>query len=614
MNKNIIFLLLWFLCLPCMAAAETSKELEEAIEKYKQECSALFDSKDTVAYGEKIRELMDLCLKANNEELYYKSWANLATFTSRHNALKGLKVAEEMRNYAKEHDSKFGIVTAIYAQANMSLKANMEERAVELCKEAIDYKNRYLPDVNCTHIYWMLAKIHLVKKRREEALDALNKCQQEPDLTPYQQMNICAYKCEVAFCEEPVDTPLFMTNYTELQRLKKETGKTSEFFAAQDIYYADVTGQYAKMLELARQQSNPLTRSEYIFRAYKKMGRWKEAFETLVLYYSVRDSIRTVEVQKQTEMSSLELKTARAENEAQMLRLEKQQLTFSALVFGLLALAVFLGLYLWSRHRAAMRLAEIKAEQERIQSELRIARKIQMSMVPGTFPQREGLDMSAYMNPAKEVGGDLYGYLLQGDKLYFAVGDVSGKGVPASLFMAQATRLFQTLAKQGMMPAEICTRMNDALSGNDNENGMFVTLWLGLVDLQTGHLNFCNAGHNPPVIGGGDHQGDFLDMIPNAPIGLWPGLEYEGEEIESIKNRPLFIYTDGLNEAENPQQEQFGDDRLLDALRRTRFENAQQVIESLKQEVEAYRKGAEPNDDLTMMCLVIEPPIDSDRG
>ena len=102
---------------------------------------------------------------------------------------------------------------------------------------------------------------------------------------------------------------------------------------------------------------------------------------------------------------------------------------------------------------------------------------------------------------------------------------------------------------------------------------------------------------------GTDNHGDFLEMIANAPIGLWPELEYEGEEIDSIKNRLLFIYTDGLNEAENPQREQFGDDRLLDALRRTRFENAQQVIESLKQEVEAFRNGAEPNDDLTMMCL-----------
>lgn len=252
------------------------------------------------------------------------------------------------------------------------------------------------------------------------------------------------------------------------------------------------------------------------------------------------------------------------------------------------------------------RITKMQAVQERIESELRIARDIQMSMVPSLFPEREELDMYASMTPAKEVGGDLYGYLLQGDKLYFAVGDVSGKGVPASLFMAQATRLFLTLAKQGMMPAEICTRMNDALSGEDNENGMFVTFWLGLVDLTTGHLDFCNAGHNPPVIGGGEHHGEFLDMIPNAPIGLWPGLEYEGEEIDTIKGRPLFIYTDGLNEAENPQKEQYGDDRLLEFLRNTHFDTAQQVIEALKAEVETHRNGAEPNDDLTMMCLKVE--------
>ena len=270
-----------------------------------------------------------------------------------------------------------------------------------------------------------------------------------------------------------------------------------------------------------------------------------------------------------------------------------------ALLVAIVLLTVFFIVYSLLRRRAA----KMKAAQERIEGELQIARDIQMSMVPNIFPEREGLDMYASMTPAKEVGGDLYGYVLQGDKLYFALGDVSGKGVPASLFMAQATRLFLTLAKQGMMPAEICTSMNDALSGDDNESGMFVTFWLGLLDLQTGHLDFCNAGHNPPVIGGGDNHGDFLEMQSNAPIGLFPGLAYEGEEIETVKGRALFIYTDGLNEAENPQQEQFGDDRLLSILRNTHFDSAQQVIESLKAEVENHRNGADPNDDLTMMCL-----------
>ena len=603
MNKTIISLLIWLVCMPCMAAAETSKELEDALEKAKKEVSALFDANETEAYINSNRKLMELCLEANDEDLYYKTWSNLATFTFRHNAQKGLKVADEMRDYAKEHDSKIGIITALYTQANMSLKVGMDDRAVKLCNQAIDYKNQYLPKVNITHIYWMLAKIHLVKHQRKEALDALYRCEQEPDLTPYQQMNILAYKCEAAFCKEPVDTLFFMTNYSELQRMMKKTGRTSEFFTSQDINYAELTGQYDKMLELARQKPDKVRKYEVIYKAYRDMGRWKEAFDTISVYIRARDSINTADTRRQIEMSSLELETARAENEAQTLRLKNQQLTFVGIALGILALAVFYVIFMRSRHRAAMRLAEVKAEQERIQSELRIARDIQMSMVPGVFPTLEGLDMAAYMSPAREVGGDLYGYLLREDKLYFAVGDVSGKGVPASLFMAQATRLFQTMAKQGMMPAEICTRMNDALSGDDNENGMFVTFWLGLVDLQTGRLDYCNAGHNPPIIGGGDNHSEFLEMLPNAPIGLWPGLVYKGEKIDTIKNRPLFIYTDGLNEAENPQQEQFGDERLLAALQRTTFENARQTINSLKQEVEAFRGDAEPNDDLTMMCI-----------
>jgi sigma-B regulation protein RsbU (phosphoserine phosphatase) len=250
-------------------------------------------------------------------------------------------------------------------------------------------------------------------------------------------------------------------------------------------------------------------------------------------------------------------------------------------------------------------LKDTTAQKASIESELNVANSIQMSMLPNVFPDREGLDMYASMTPAKEVGGDLYGYLLKDDNLYFCLGDVSGKGVPASLFMAQVTRLFRTLANQQLTPADICTHMNEALSGDENPTNMFVTLFIGMFDLKSGHLSFCNAGHNPPVIGGGTNHGDFLEMKPNFPIGVLPGLEFEGEEIESIKGRALFIYTDGLNEAENREHEQFGDERLLDILRNTHFDTARQVIETLAAEVEKHRDGADPNDDLTMMCLRI---------
>ena len=274
-----------------------------------------------------------------------------------------------------------------------------------------------------------------------------------------------------------------------------------------------------------------------------------------------------------------------------------------ALVVAIITLTVFFAIFHITRQRAAKRLAKVNAAKERMENELNIARDIQMSMVPSTFPEVEGLDMYASMTPAKEVGGDLYCYLHKGDHLYFCVGDVSGKGVPASLFMAQTTRLFHTLASQGMNPAEICNIMNNELSGKDNEQGMFVTMFICRLNLKYKLLEYCNAGHNPPVLGNDDGQLSFLDMEPNAPIGLWPGLEYVGESIDFFKDRLLFLYTDGLNEAEDTEQKQFGDDRLLDILRQTQTESVRQIIETLTQEITRHRNGAEPNDDLTMMCI-----------
>ncbi len=239
---------------------------------------------------------------------------------------------------------------------------------------------------------------------------------------------------------------------------------------------------------------------------------------------------------------------------------------------------------------------------ERIESELRIARNIQMSMVPNIFPDIDGIDLYAAMTPAKEVGGDLYGYLLQGDELYFCVGDVSGKGVPASLFMAQATRLFRSLAAQHMMPSEICTRMNNALT-EDNEQGMFVTMFMGLIHLKSGRMEFCNAGHNPPLL---DNPPHYMEMESNAPIGLWPGIDFVGECIEDVKGKPILVYTDGLNEAENQEQEQYGDERLIASLADKSFGSAKEVVEFLRSEVEQHRNGAEPNDDLTILCLKVE--------
>ena len=331
----------------------------------------------------------------------------------------------------------------------------------------------------------------------------------------------------------------------------------------------------------------------------------------------------------QKQSASAELATIYHTNEKEAeIAYQHAKMSKIQMIAGLAALAliiVFLLFYTWYKRQAAHRLraAHEKLEEaheklqsaynkleettqakERIESELRIARNIQMSMVPNTFPTREGLDMFASMTPAREVGGDLYGYVMIDDELYFCVGDVSGKGVPASLFMAQATRLFRILATQHMMPAEIVTRMNSVLT-ESNEQGMFITMFIGLVDLNSGRMDYCNAGHNPPVLGV-DGDNHFMEGIEtNAPIGLWPNLEYVGESVENIRNKMLLVYTDGLNEAENLQKEQFGEDRLLEILNHRHFNSCKELIDHLDAEVEKHRNGAEPNDDLTMMCLMV---------
>jgi len=293
-------------------------------------------------------------------------------------------------------------------------------------------------------------------------------------------------------------------------------------------------------------------------------------------------------------------------------------------LIGMAIFIVALMIYIFVRHRVQRRLKKTHDElrvahdelkgaydqleetttvKERMESELRIARNIQMSMVPSVFPDMEGLDMYASMTPAKEVGGDLYNYLHNNDKLYFCIGDVSGKGVPASLFMAETTRLFRTLASQGMTPAEIANHMNAELAEN-NEQGMFVTMFICRYDLKQRRIEYCNAGHNPPVIGNAKGQFAFLDVKEtNAPIGLWPDLDYVGEEMELLSGSMMLFYTDGLNEAENSRQEQYGEDRIISLLTSLASNSSQDIVEALKADVNQFRDGAEPNDDLTLFAF-----------
>ena len=249
-------------------------------------------------------------------------------------------------------------------------------------------------------------------------------------------------------------------------------------------------------------------------------------------------------------------------------------------------------------------LTRTTANKVRMEGELQIARDIQMGMIPRTFPpfpERKDIDLYASMVPAREVGGDLYDFFLQEGKLYFCIGDVSGKGVPASLFMATTRNLFRIAGKQGLPPAEIARQINDTLS-EGNEQLMFVTMFLGMLDLGTGDLAFCNCGHNPPVVLTKAGKPAFLPCKPNTSLGILPGYVFEGEHIEGLRGKPLFLYTDGLNEAENLSHEQFGTDRLLAVLGEP-YTDARNAVMRLSEAVAAHVGDAQASDDLTMLCL-----------
>lgn len=249
----------------------------------------------------------------------------------------------------------------------------------------------------------------------------------------------------------------------------------------------------------------------------------------------------------------------------------------------------------------ALKFREVDDKKKRMEGELHIANAIQMAMIPkassgGT--ENEDADLSASITPAKEVGGDFYDYYFRDQKLFFCIGDVSGKGVPAALVMAVSRSLFRTISAHESSPKRLITAMNDFMS-DTNENNMFVTLFCGILDLTNGRLRYCNAGHNPPIILTNSIQP--LPVRPNLPLGVMHGMCYEEQEVILHYDDALFLYTDGLTEAENPEHELFGEERMKAVLHTRRDVQAQ--LEAMQQAVADFVGTAPKSDDLTMMFI-----------
>ena len=251
-------------------------------------------------------------------------------------------------------------------------------------------------------------------------------------------------------------------------------------------------------------------------------------------------------------------------------------------------------------------ITEITAEKERISTELKLATRIQADILPNiypAFPDREEFDIYATMDPAKEIGGDFYDFfLLDDDHLCVFIADVSGKGIPAALFMMASRIILASCAKQGMSPAEILQSTNESICQNNREQ-MFVTVWLGILEISTGRLTAANAGHEYPVLMRPGKKSVLYQDPHGFVIGGISGVKYQEYELQLQPGEKLFVYTDGVPEATNAEQEQFGTDRMLDALDKNPDARPEEVLHQVRATVDEFVGDAEQFDDLTMLCL-----------
>ena len=276
-------------------------------------------------------------------------------------------------------------------------------------------------------------------------------------------------------------------------------------------------------------------------------------------------------------------------------QLNKMRRTIGLLMLlALLALGLIIARYVNNNQK----LQKANLKQERIGSELRIATNIQKQMLPRSFSlARDDVDIFGSLTPAREVGGDLYDFFVRDEKLFFCIGDVSGKGVPSAIVMAVIHTMFRMATAHENNPAKIMQTINETAC-EGNESNMFVTMFIGVLDLPTGHLRYCNAGHDRPVVVGGE----ILAQKANLPVGLFADYKYVMEETTITNGAMLFLYTDGLTEAKNLERQQFGLNRVMAVLSDSP-QDAAQLVERMKQEVQSFCRGAEQSDDLTLLAI-----------
>ena len=278
-----------------------------------------------------------------------------------------------------------------------------------------------------------------------------------------------------------------------------------------------------------------------------------------------------------------------------------QMMLILPLIIGLF----FAWLIVWRSSNNLKRLNWVNAEKERIDSELQMASQIQQSLLPQGELDAEDAELAGFLKPAREVGGDIYDYFIRDGKLFFCIGDVSGKGAPSAILMAVIHALFRSASAYESNPARIMQTINEtACRGNDTN--MFVTMFIGVLDLPTGNLRYCDAGHDAPIImENGEYK--MVDVATHLPLGVFDDVQYGVQSLTLQSDSIIFLYTDGLTEAKNAARKQFGLKRIQDVLQDSNNQNPCEILETITEAVEDFVKGAEQSDDLTMLVIRYTP-------
>ncbi len=256
-------------------------------------------------------------------------------------------------------------------------------------------------------------------------------------------------------------------------------------------------------------------------------------------------------------------------------------------------------------NRSMKEIRLVSAEKERIAAELDIAAQIQQSALPTDFSVSEKVDLCASMTPAKEVAGDFYDFfMIDEDHLAMIIADVSGKGVPAALFMMKGKELLRIRAEKGGKPSEILGYVNNALA-KGNDNAMFITIWLGILEISTGIITASNAGHEYPFIADENQVFNIYKDPHGAFCGAFEGLEYEDYEIKISKGGGIFLYTDGVAEAKRADDKMFETDRIERCLNAHKGSSSQELLNAITEDINNFTSGEEQYDDITMLCLLL---------